>query len=256
MVLGPDGAHDAGSVVLRGGVDVAGLQGEQVPRRASRGSSASGTASVTSWPPGGRAGRAAEVDTALGGVEAPGALEVDPVAAAGQVNLAGGGALGDDGGGEQVRAEAVLVVARNRLGVARVAQSVVAQDRQAVALVHLRRRLEVGQQLRVQRRPPVPMRQDGRSKTCGRAFARIATPSTRVFITGLTAPSCSHRISSSSESWLSPSARKPPMSLPHIEIPDSPAVSPDGTCEARPSKPQPTVGSPRPHDREHAAEPV
>ena len=40
------------------------------------------------------------------------------------------------------------------------------------------------------------------------------------------------------------SAKKPPMSDPHVETPDIPIESAALICDSRPSKSQPTVGSP------------
>ena len=82
------------------------------------------------------------------------------------------------------------------------------------------------------------------SSTCGRSFSGNATPFRCIRMTGDTAPNCTQRVNSSSLSARSPIAKKPPMSEPHVLIPDIPIESPALTWEASPSKSQPTVGSP------------
>ncbi len=82
------------------------------------------------------------------------------------------------------------------------------------------------------------------SQTCGRGLSGIRIPFAWVRITPDTAPSSIQRISSSRLRRFSISAKKPPMSEPHVLTPDSPIVSPLVTTERRPSKPQSTVGSP------------
>ena len=59
-----------------------------------------------------------------------------------------------------------------------------------------------------------------------------------------TAPSSSHRTSSSGVVCGSDRAKKPPMSEPHRLTPLSPMVKPLYNADCRPSKPHPVVGSP------------
>ena len=69
-------------------------------------------------------------------------------------------------------------------------------------------------------------------------------------------PTSIQRFSSSGVVCCSLRAKKPPMSLPQRDTPESPMLSPLRTADSRPSKPHDVVGSPPQTIGELLAEPV